>query len=259
MRQVFNPILEQYGVDLVLGAHSRNYERSFFMGGHYGASATWDPLAMLKLPGLGQPGIDGAYLKNISTGVANKGIVYVVAGSASSLEAAPLNHPAMAVSRSQTGTAVIDIDGNQLHLKFLPEIGDVSDSFTIIKPWNSTDGDSDGMPDEYEREFALNPIAADGDADNDGDGSSNRDEFLAGTDPNDPRSRLAAGLSATGAGFVVRFESVPGRTYGVERCADLINPVWISVVSGIAGSGKEISVTDPAVSATARFYRIKVE
>ena len=40
MRQNINPILEEGGVDLVLSGHSHAYERSFFLDGHYGTSAT---------------------------------------------------------------------------------------------------------------------------------------------------------------------------------------------------------------------------
>jgi hypothetical protein len=36
MRQYAAPILERYGVDLVLSGHSHNYERSYLLDGHYG-------------------------------------------------------------------------------------------------------------------------------------------------------------------------------------------------------------------------------
>src|SRR5205823_665907 len=42
-------------------------------------------------------------------------------------------HPAMLVSELQTGSMVIDIDGNRLDARFLRETGAVDDSFTIIK------------------------------------------------------------------------------------------------------------------------------
>ena len=40
MRQNILPILEDYGVDLVLTGHSHSYERSFLLDGHYGTSGT---------------------------------------------------------------------------------------------------------------------------------------------------------------------------------------------------------------------------
>ena len=46
------------------------------------------------------------------------------------------------------------------------------------------DADGDGLPDEWERKFGLNPgDASDSDADADGDGFTNAEEFAAGTDP----------------------------------------------------------------------------
>ena len=45
MRQNALPILEAYGVDLVLTGHSHSYERSFLIDGHYGASSTLRPRA----------------------------------------------------------------------------------------------------------------------------------------------------------------------------------------------------------------------
>ena len=51
------------------------------------------------------------------------------------------------------------------------------------------DSDGDGMPDEWERKFGLDPNdPADADGDLDNDGFTNLEEFLAGTDPKDSAS-----------------------------------------------------------------------
>ena len=48
-----------------------------------------------------------------------------------------------------------------------------------------SDSDGDGMPDWWEEQNGLNPLFADDASDDaDGDGLNNRDEFLAGSDPN---------------------------------------------------------------------------
>ena len=47
MRLNFVPILEAYGVDLVLCGHSHSYERSKFIDGHYGNSRTFSDGTMV--------------------------------------------------------------------------------------------------------------------------------------------------------------------------------------------------------------------
>jgi len=50
-----------------------------------------------------------------------------------------------------------------------------------------TDSDGDGIPDVWERHYGLNPQDfSDGSADKDGDGYSNLEEYLNGTDPRRP-------------------------------------------------------------------------
>jgi hypothetical protein len=48
------------------------------------------------------------------------------------------------------------------------------------------DDDNDGLPDDWESHFGLDPAVDDADGDLDGDGISNRDEYRTGQDPNHP-------------------------------------------------------------------------
>ena len=65
MRENVVPIIEAYGVDLVLCGHSHVYERSYLIDGHYGSSFNWQP-TMAKDSGSGRTNESGAYLKSVT-------------------------------------------------------------------------------------------------------------------------------------------------------------------------------------------------
>ncbi len=133
MRTNVLPMLESWGVDLVLTGHSHSYERSFLIDGHYGTSGTFTN-AMKKNPGGGRENIDGAYTKSaLSSNVPNEGAVYAVAGSSGKISGGTLNHPAMFISLNNLGSMVLDINNDRLDAKFLRENGTIADYFTMIK------------------------------------------------------------------------------------------------------------------------------
>ncbi len=134
MREAVVPILESYGVDLVLCGHSHIYERSYLLHGHYGLSTTLDP-AMIQDEGSGREEDTGAYRKPDSGEAANQGAVYVVAGSSgwATFRVDPDQHPALFMSELEAGSMVIDIDGERLDARFLRDTGAIDDHFTILK------------------------------------------------------------------------------------------------------------------------------
>ena len=131
MREVFVPILESFGVDLILGGHSHNYERSHLLHGHYGKSLTLQPEMIIDAGG-GNPSVGGAYEK-IGGGEESNGAVYVVAGSGGFATFAVGRHPAMYAQFVELGSLVLDVNSNRLDAIFLRDTGEIDDTFTIIK------------------------------------------------------------------------------------------------------------------------------
>ncbi|HEY0156512.1 MAG TPA: fibronectin type III domain-containing protein [Thermoanaerobaculia bacterium] len=131
MRENALPILEQYGVDLVLGGHSHSYERSYLIDGHYGRASTF--VSSMKVDGGdGRTTGTGAYRKPGTN--SHEGAVYAVAGSSGMASGnGPLNHPAMYISLMNLGSMVLDVNRDELHAQFLREDGSIADTFTIIK------------------------------------------------------------------------------------------------------------------------------
>ncbi len=128
MRENVLPLLDSYGVDLVLTGHSHSYERSMMLDSHY------DTSDMLNLSMVVDDGLDGVYSKSSPGSVPHSGVVYVVAGSSGKLGGVlDPPHPVMVVSANHLGSMVIDISKNVLSARFLSSTGAVYDSFTIVK------------------------------------------------------------------------------------------------------------------------------
>jgi hypothetical protein len=129
MRKNALPILENYGVDLVLAGHSHSYERSKLIDGFYGFSKDWTKKYLIN-GGSGRTDGGGAYTKPAH--IAHKGAVYAVAGSSGHTSSGPLNHPVMYISLQNLGSMILDINGKRMDVKFLRETGSIGDYFTII-------------------------------------------------------------------------------------------------------------------------------
>jgi len=132
MRQYVLPVLEAYGVDLVLCGHSHSYERSYFLDGHYGLASTFSSAYQVDA-GDGDPVGDGAYRKENLGAEPHSGAVYVVNGSGSEVRPATLNHPAMRVGLLELGSVLVDIHGSRLTARFLNDAAQVQDQFRVEK------------------------------------------------------------------------------------------------------------------------------
>ena len=137
MREHIVPILEQYGVDLVITGHSHVYERSMLVYGLYGTPDAFDAALHVVDPGSGRLSEGTPYRKYTDGPQPQRGTVYVVQGNSGSKDdGAPLQHPLMYFSHgcaTCVGSSHIRVHGDTLSLYYLAADGAVMDDFTIIK------------------------------------------------------------------------------------------------------------------------------
>ena len=152
MRQVALPILEDHGVDLVMSGHSHGYERSMLIDGHYTFSFEFED-AMIVDGGNGRPDEDGAYRKPELGPDPHQGTVYMVNGSSGKFGDGTYDHAVHIVNWSTLGSVVLDVEGDRMDAQFISGIGDVLDSFTIVKgdcPLKDPDANGNGICDSEE-------------------------------------------------------------------------------------------------------------
>ncbi|HXG49619.1 MAG TPA: immunoglobulin domain-containing protein, partial [Methylomirabilota bacterium] len=121
------------------------------------------------------------------------------------------------------------------------------------------DTDRDGLPDEWETAYGLNPTGPDSEVDADGDGLTNGEEYVAGTDPQDPASylKVEAAEPYELGGAVIYFNAASNRTYTVEYCDAAVGGAWLKLVDVVATTNsRPVSVTNAAPDAAMRFYRL---
>ncbi len=127
MRQNIIPLLESFGVDLVLSGHSHAYERSYLIKGHYGISSSFNSSYLV------QPGGE-TFSKTSRTG---NGTIYAVCGVGGQLEGSSPGYPHNAMyysSTSKLGSLIIEVTGGNLKCSFLTSNGTIADDFTFSKP-----------------------------------------------------------------------------------------------------------------------------
>lgn len=126
MRENIIPVLEKYGVDLVLSGHSHGYERSKLMHKHYGVSSTFDPSKHL----LSQ---NGHHYCKSGERSAFDGTIYNVMGSSAKLDRSSYKHPAMPFSYQSLGSLLLHVSPSRLNVKFIDDKATIIDEYTIDK------------------------------------------------------------------------------------------------------------------------------
>lgn len=133
MRNNIVPLLESFGVDLVLSGHSHSYERSFFMKGQTGLETNFNP-AIYPAGNVIQSG-SGPFSKTTRTGPGTVYVVCGVSGQANGATSPGYPHNAMYKSIiSGYGSLILNVTGGVLQCSFLNSTGVIEDDFSIQKP-----------------------------------------------------------------------------------------------------------------------------
>jgi hypothetical protein len=174
-------------------------------------------------------------------------------------------------SPSKTGTEILNngitvilngspFEGKQLQYLKLVDTGttypDTDGDGTV--DYSDTDDDNDNLPDWFEAQYGS--MTATGDED--GDGMSNYDEYLAGTNPTNPNSVLEIErMTMTGGSVDVTWDSVQDRNYRVQKGTALDGSTsWQNLGSLRTALGTNESQNTTAQSAeTNTFYRVIVQ
>jgi hypothetical protein len=139
----------------------------------------------------------------------------------------------------------------------------LSNAFAVVQTDTipgGTDANVNGLPDAWERTF-FGGLGVNPNSDADGDGMSNKEEYLVGTNPTNAANnlRITGFIPApAGTNITIIWSSVLTRAYFVQKNVDLDSPTWVD-----SGLGKITptetfttrSFTD--ASASNRFYRVQ--
>lgn len=135
MREQILPVIERYGVDLVLCGHSHSYERSYLMDGHYGNSGSLTQ-SMILDNGSGNFTSDCPYRKNTAIAKSHKGTVYTVCGVSGKKSGTSSGWPLSFMEKATVdhfGSMILQVNRNRLDARFITSANQVYDSFTILK------------------------------------------------------------------------------------------------------------------------------
>ena len=136
MRENIMPILESYGVDLILAGHSHVYERSHLINGFYGTPSEFEPANHIVENGCDseEPPV---FTKYFDGPTPNLGTVYIVQGNSGSNDSdAGLQHPAMCYGHgcdTCVGSTMLYINADTLSGYYLTKDEEILDSWSIIK------------------------------------------------------------------------------------------------------------------------------
>lgn len=227
-----------------------------------GAPALEQAVQFQAVPALGAPAyvsslhpgnFAAAWLDHRAPGVHDTGIVgvlkLVLPASAGPSAAYAVQFDHLSASPNGLGVFPVTVESGLVTVKNRP-----------VSPWN------DAIPDPWRLNYfgsVTNPLA-DPAGDPDGDGMSNLAEYKAGTHPMQADSvlrlvKIEAISSGPGEGpmIALRWPTVPGRRYLVERSASLAGG-WTALGDPISGDGRLVEFIDPSGPEQPQFYRVRL-
>jgi hypothetical protein len=223
-----------------------------------GSPALTQPVQFAPAAGLGQPTIASPkYAANYSAGWLDS-TVSGLSGSNANVGMLQITIPTNATASAAYAIRFDHVSASPNGIGSFPKqthTGLVTLSDRSASSWG------DGIPDSWRLRYfgsVNNPLSA-ANADPDGDGMSNWQEYLAGTDPTDGSSNFKlkpVGNGGSPPSVTVQWPSVAGKTYVVEATLPTSNLNWVPVCTN-TGTGWNVGFQDTTGSG-ARWYRVKV-
>ena len=143
-------------------------------------------------------------------------------------------------------------------LSALAYADDPTNWFAAAPSPGGNDRDGDGMPDDWEIANGLDPDISNANGDEDQDGYTNLQEYIAGTDPQDANSFLHWDhVESIGGAAHLFFRAGSNRTFTVHYKETLDLSPWTSVLANVAAAptNRTVLLIDAATNTT-RFYRL---
>jgi Tol biopolymer transport system component len=121
------------------------------------------------------------------------------------------------------------------------------------------DSDGDGIPDWWMIKYFGHPTGQAYDHsraqdDADGDGFTNYQEFLTGTDPTNPNSYFHLQISQASPNLLLSWPSVPGKSYQLQFNVDLASPSWMNLGAAVVATSSASLIVTPSQPAV--YYRV---
>ncbi|MBL4586989.1 MAG: metallophosphoesterase [Flavobacteriales bacterium] len=137
VRENLAPILESYGVDLLIAGHSHVYERSYLVNGFFGLPADFVASQHIVDGSSGKLSEGTPYVKYFDGPNPNLGTMYIVQGNSGSNETEPsLAHPVMYAGHgcdTCIGSTMLNFNGDTMSGYYISKDEDILDEWTIIK------------------------------------------------------------------------------------------------------------------------------